>query len=1110
MKQDTDNDDNQSLPEGGYDLLNQGVSIYDADGRLVVCNQIFLDLFDIPEELTRPGTQITDILRHFAERGDFGPGDIDDLVRGRLSIVTNKDIDSFRRVLPNGRVIQFSQSFLPDGGFVTVYADISEHKRAEERLRQQAIVIDQMEEAVIITGLDRRVIDVNAAGERLTGFTRQEILGQVPDELFSLNIPLQGIIDEADEKGSWRGELELERKDGTVRHVETVIVVLRDEQHMPVARVGVSRDITERKKSEDALRQSEAKFRNLIEGSIQGALIHESLKIVYANQAVGKILGRDPADLIGMSVIDLVAPEDRELVHGLQKMGQTGATEVRVVGRDGTIIWTESISKTIEWDGRPARQVTMVDISKRKRAEEDLRRQAVVMEQIEEAVIITDRNRRIVYMNPGVERLFGFSRDEIFGKVPDETFSTTLPIEDVLETIGREGIWRGEIDYVRKDGATGNAETVIQPLRDELGAAIGMVGVSRDITVRKKAEQALRDSETKFRNLIDDSVQGVFIHQDGKVVYANRAMADLYRCSIDDLIGSDPDDLVATEDRQRIRTIRAREQSTKYLEFKGLRRDQSVLWLNASAAVIDWDNRPARQISCVDITEHKKAEEANRRQAVVLAQLEEAVFITGLDRRIIDCNPAAEKIIGCPRSELIGKTTSFLVADPDEWNRGVGDVYRQLDEDGRWFGEVELRRSDGSIVIGELMLAPLEDDAGDRIAVSAVLRDITDRRKAEQALLKAREVAERANDAKTRFLAAASHDLRQPVQALRLLTEALAKVTDSKTFAEIVSEIQTCTEAMDGLLNAVLDISKLEAGVVKTEPEVFPIGQVLTSLVDEFSPLAGNKGLELCSVLSTAFVRTDPVLLQRILRNFISNAIQCTKVGRVLVGCRRSGGTLRLEVWDTGIGIPGSETERIFEEFHQLGNPERSTEKGLGLGLAIAKGTGELLNLPITVRSTVGKGSVFSVTVPLVAGEIAKSEDEDAPAGRPVAANDAFVLLVENEPIVARAAERILKLWGYRVLAFQNVNDAIDAAEKFETSPDAIIADYSLSPEVTGGELIKLLEQRFRSNIAGIILTGDTSPERLREAEAHGYHLLHKPASPRQLRAVLEAALADI
>lgn len=865
MKQDADNDDIQSLLEGDHDLLNQGVSIHDADGKLVVCNQVLIDLFAIPEELTRPGTHVTEMLRHFAERGNFDPGDIDDLVRGRLANIANRDIYFFRQILPDGRIIQYNQSFLPDGGFATVYTDVTERSRTEERLRRQAIVIEQMEEAVIITGLDRLVIDVNAAGERLTGFTRKEILGHVPEELFSLNIPLQEIIEEADEKGSWRGELELKRRDGTVRQVETVIVVLRDEQQVPVARVAVSRDITERKNAEIALRQSEAKFRNLIESSIQGVLIHESLKVVYANRALGEILGYDPVDLIGMSVIDMVAPEDRELVRSFQKTGQTGTTQIRGIRGDGTIIWTESISRPIEWDGRPARQITMVDISQRKRAEEDLRRQTVVMDQIQEAVLITDRDRRVIYMNPGVESLFGFSRDEVFGKVPSEVFSTTLPIEDMLGTIRREEVWRGEIEYVRRDGAKGNAETVIQPLRDEHGAFIGRVGVSRDITVRKKAEQAL---------------------------------------------------------------------------------------------------------------------------------------------------------------------------------------------------------------------------------------------------LKAREVAERANDAKTRFLAAASHDLRQPVQALRLLTEALAKENDRKTFVEIVGEIQTCTEAMDGLLNAVLDISKLEAGVVKTEPEVFPIGQVLTSLVDEFSPLAGDKGLGLCSVLSTAFVRTDPVLLQRILRNFISNAIQCTKVGRVLVGCRRSGGTLRLEVWDTGIGIPESETERIFEEFHQLGNPERNTEKGLGLGLAIAKGTGELLNLPITVRSTVGKGSVFSVAVPLVTGEFAKREDEDTPAGRAVAANDAFVLLVENEPVVARAVERILKLWGYRVLAFQNVNEAIDAAGKFETSPDAIIADYSLSPEVTGGELIKLLEQKFRSNIAGIILTGDTSPERLREAEAHGYHLLHKPASPQQLRAALERVLS--
>jgi two-component system, sensor histidine kinase len=365
-----------------------------------------------------------------------------------------------------------------------------------------------------------------------------------------------------------------------------------------------------------------------------------------------------------------------------------------------------------------------------------------------------------------------------------------------------------------------------------------------------------------------------------------------------------------------------------------------------------------------------------------------------------------------------------------------------------------------------------------------------------------RRDAEHANAAKTRFLAAASHDLRQPIHALGLLLATLADRVRDAGSAPVLKQIDGAVDAIDSMLNSLLDISKLDAGVVRPDVGPVELGALLERLDGEHQPIARVTGNQLRVRRAGVVVQTDPAMLQRILGNLISNALRYTANGRVLVGARRRGGSIRIEVYDNGPGIPQSSLEDIFLEFHQLGNPERDRRKGLGLGLAIVKRLAGLLGHRIDVRSTVGRGSRFSITVPLSV--------ERRPAARPVASAavgadllGTRVLVLDDDISVLDAMRTLLERWGCDVTTTSSPEEAEAALASDSRQPDMLIVDYRLRRDASGIETIGRLHQLARHRIPALVVTGDTAPDRLREAEESGYPLLHKPVRPAQLRAVM-------
>lgn len=366
---------------------------------------------------------------------------------------------------------------------------------------------------------------------------------------------------------------------------------------------------------------------------------------------------------------------------------------------------------------------------------------------------------------------------------------------------------------------------------------------------------------------------------------------------------------------------------------------------------------------------------------------------------------------------------------------------------------------------------------------------------------------ELANLAKSRFLAAASHDLRQPLHALGLFVAQLGGRTRADERTRIVARINAALSAMNELFNALLDVSKLDAGVLTPNLAEFPILRLLRRIETTFAGAAREKGLSIRVVACDAWVCSDFILLERIVSNLVSNAVRYTDTGGLVIGCRRRNSRLRIEVWDTGTGIPQDQRQYIFAEFCRLGKHDRDQRGGLGLGLAIVDRLCRLLNHPIELNSAVGKGSCFSVTVPIVPARVEAINPQLSTRSRFDVSNGKLIVVIDDDPLVLEGMSGLLRAWGCIVVTASTESAALAGLAEYDVPPDVIISDYHLCDGQTGVEAIARLSAVLSVTIPAFLMSGDTNPELLREAQEYGYPLLHKPVDPMALRATLTQVL---
>ncbi len=378
--------------------------------------------------------------------------------------------------------------------------------------------------------------------------------------------------------------------------------------------------------------------------------------------------------------------------------------------------------------------------------------------------------------------------------------------------------------------------------------------------------------------------------------------------------------------------------------------------------------------------------------------------------------------------------------------------------------------------------------------------DVTPQRETEDALRHAHREAMEAVRAKSQFLAAASHDLRQPLHAMALFITALARRVKDPEGIEIVDSLRIAVDSMRAMFQALVDVSRLDAGTIAPAPKVFAVSDVLGKLRTDFAAQAEAKGIGLSVRDCAAAVRTDPVLLESMLRNLVHNAVKFTPSGKVLVGCRRRGGMLRIDVLDTAGGIAPDQLESIFDEFRRLQPARKTGTEGLGLGLAIVRRLSRLLDLPVTVDSVVGRGTRFSIAVP-VAGGMAPAAAPEArhPASGP-SLHGARILAVDDDEMVRGAVARILSDWGCTVATAASPAEALQRIDLDGFRPSILLVDYNLGTPMDGLALVETIEKHLPEPVPAILVTGATDTDAIVRFESSGHAWLAKPVESAQLR----------
>lgn len=597
----------------------------------------------------------------------------------------------------------------------------------------------------------------------------------------------------------------------------------------------------------------------------------------------------------------------------------------------------------------------------------------------------------------------------------------------------------------------------------------------------------------------------------GTISVVNQAAGQLFGYAPGELVGEPVEILLPEAMRQAHEGLRNSYHNAPRarpmvsgLDIQGRRKDGSLFRAEIALNPIETEDGliVTSTIRCRDV-----ADDSEAYFRTLLESAPDAMIIIDDRGKIAIVNAQAEAMFGYRRNEMLGQPVEDLLPKrlrekhvhhregfakkPSLRPMGVG-----LD--------LAARRRDGSEFPVEISLSPVMSANGR--FVSSVIRDVTARKHMEDDIIAARQEAERANKANSAFLAAASHDLRQPVQALSLLNGALRRTVKDERALEMIEHQQNSLTAMTNLLNSLLDISRLDAGVVTPELEQFPIKRLIDRLSPEFARQAHHGELEFTWSASNAVINSDPNLLAEIIQNFVSNAIRYTDKGSIRLECIDSEGYCRVQVSDTGIGIAADQLEEIFREFHQCKAPGASKE-GFGLGLAIVKRLADLLELTIDVESNIGAGSCFSVSIPTIAGADVVADEEEPDLADTERAPAGLVILIEDDVNVVNAWGLLLEAEGIEIATAASATEASALIQNLDDVPALLISDFHLLDGSTGVEAVSAIREFFGVHIPAFIVSGDTSKVVKDARLLDNCTLMSKPIDTNRLLAAARRAI---
>ena len=770
-------------------------------------------------------------------------------------------------------------------------------------------------------------------------------------------------------------------------------------------------------------------------------------------------------------------------------------------------------------------------------------RLVTVLRSITDGIVVLDRNWRYIYCNEQGARMLGMRPEKLLGACVWELFpGATGP--KYYECFHR-AVETGEAVHFEEYCPVPDRWFECHCYPSEEGLFVSF----QDVTERRRAQEEIQQmllaarTEKEWLSLVLDSITDEVWFTDAQQRYKLANPAALREFGLTSVAEVPVEKLLAS-----LVILRA-DGSPRPLEEAPILRalagetvrneDQIVLSPRAgeyrhrqasSAPVRDAGGNIIGSVSVVrDITERVRSEQALRASRLTLdaalSSMSDAVFISDAQGRFVEYNDAAatfhrfkdkdsapKNLMDYPNFlEVFMPEPDGSPVPPDMW-----PVSRALRGEAASNVEYTARRKDtGETWIASYSFGPIRDDEGRIVGTVASARDVTEQRRVENAardaaaLAKARDSAVRAKERNSRFLAAASHDLRQPLQTIELLNATLRRLVSDRDAGEILAQQDQAIDAMSRLLNALLDVSKLESGAIKPVLSDFSVETIFDELRMEFAGMAADKGLQLEIEMCDDAVYSDLALVEQILRNLVSNAVKYTNAGWVRVRCLHEEGLVRIMVMDTGVGISAEHLPHIYEAFYQIGVAANSTREGYGLGLSIVQRLVKLLSVKLDVSSEIGRGTAFSLLLP--ASRVHELRSEPALSAAPLTAarpsGAAHILLVEDNASVRRAMSRLLALEGFRVMQAASLSEALQHVHE-GGGVDVLICDYHLSGGETGIQVVAALRAILGDSLPALITSGDTSSAIKQLPHDSHLRFMSKPIKAEDLVAMLRALLA--
>ena len=1032
-------------------------------------------------------------------------------IKSRIAILQSKGKLDFETIIKdkkgNYRNVEIKTVVIHYKGspaVMNITRDITEYEKIEENTRKPQdnlnTILRAIPDLLFEVGLDGTIYHYQAHRKDLLAVPPSEIIGKKFQNLMPIEViqTCFEAIEEADQKGWSIGkQYSLDFPSG--KHwFELSVSSIKENSETDKRYILLARDISDRKQVENDLKENKDNLQSIFD-SVSEAIyvLDENGIFINVNKGAEEMYQYSREELIGQSPQSVAAPglndidEINRIMQSVVENGIPISFEFWAVRKNGEIFPKEVVANRGKHMGKDVLIVTARDISERKKTENELKESEDKLKNIfnlaNSGIILADLEGNFIDFNSWWPKMTGYSQEEF---IKAKNFGITHPDDLEKSKMWLTQLINGEIDkyqlekrYLRKDKTIFWGELSVSAIKDKDNKITSTIGIVTDITERKLAEESLRESEEKYRGLVENSPDGIITYIEDKITYVNAEALRIVKAEDNDqIIGKSVLDFIHPDSLesviQRMVEVIADEHASMIVEEKLISLTGESIYAELKAIPTIFEHQNAVQVIIHDITERKRAQDKINQLSQAVEQSPVAIEITNTKGIIEYVNPKFIETTGYTYEEIIGNNPRMLKSGHTSDNE-YKQLWKTITSGNEWFGEFNNKKKDGSLYWESASISPITNEQGKITHYIAIKEDITERKIIEKQLIKAKEKAEESDRLKLAFLANMSHEIRTPMNGILGFTELLkAKNLSGDIRQEYINIIEKSGKRMLNIINDIISISKVESGQIEVTTSETNVNEQIEYLHTFFKPEAEQKNISLflTKELSSkdTFIKTDREKLYAILTNLIKNAIKFTNDGSIEFGCERKGNYLEFFVKDTGLGISDSQKKIIFERFRQANDTVSRTHEGSGLGLAISKAYAEILGGNIWVESKEGKGSTFYFTLPFhTEYEIAEKkvvEQEKSYSKEENKIKNLKVLIVEDDAISKLLITIAVKPFSREIIKVSTGIEAIEACRK-NPDIDLVMMDINM-PEMGGYEATNEIRE-FNKNLVIIAQTAN-------------------------------------